>query len=225
MKICSIADIHVTQHERPNITLPEADCLTVSGDLTYDGSLDQLAAAAAWLRDQPHKYKVVIAGNHDFGLQNSKTREQAENLFRGDGITYLCDQEVTIEGLKFYGSPWQPWYHSWAFNEFRGAPIAKKWALIPTGVDVFLVHGPPFGFGDRVNNGERVGCQELLSAIDEKKPRVVCYGHIHESSGSVFTYERSMLMNCSIGYRCGYMDTAKRIPFVYEITKETLELK
>lgn len=221
MKICSVADIHVTESNRP-ANMPEADCLTVSGDLTMDGSLKQLEAAAKWLRSQPHKYKVIIAGNHDFGLENPKTREEAEALFKGDGITYLCDQEATIEGIRFYGSPWQPWFHDWAFNETRGPAIAKKWALIPTGIDVFLVHGPPAGYGDRVNSGEHVGCADMLAAIGEKKPRMVCFGHIHESSGCWYTYENSILMNCSVGYRCGYHDTAKRIPFVYEYDQGTI---
>lgn len=221
MKICSISDIHVTESSQPT-DIPEADCLTVSGDLTMDGSLKQLKLAADWIRSQPHKYKVIIAGNHDFALQSPSNREAAEALFKGDGITYLCDQEATIEGIKFYGSPWQPWFHDWAFNEQRGAAIAKKWALIPTGVDVFLVHGPPAGYGDRVTSGERVGCVDLLAAIKEKSPRVVCFGHIHEDSGSWYTYENSILINCSVGYRCGYRDLAKRIAFVYEYNNKNV---
>ena len=33
---------------------------------------------------------------------------------------YLEDQEVTVEGLRIYGSPWQPEFCDWAFNLPRG---------------------------------------------------------------------------------------------------------
>ena len=50
-----------------------------------------------------------------------------------------------MEGVKVYGSPWQPWFGGWAFNLERGPDIAAKWALIPDDTDVLLTHGPPAG--------------------------------------------------------------------------------
>jgi Icc-related predicted phosphoesterase len=88
--------------------------------------------------------------------------------------------------------------------------------MIPEGIDVLLVHGPPHGYGDTVVRGERVGCEELTRAIDKKKPKVVCFGHIHEDTG-VWKRNDSVLVNCSIGYRVGRKDVASREPFVFEI--------
>ncbi|TXH11814.1 MAG: hypothetical protein E6R04_00965, partial [Spirochaetes bacterium] len=111
MKICSVADVHITPsgraHDRPTITTPEADVLTVSGDLTIGGTIEQLIAFRQWLVAQPQKHKVVIAGNHDFCFEDRRSFE-AQTILGGNGITYLQDQETTIDGVRFYGAPWQP---------------------------------------------------------------------------------------------------------------------
>ena len=99
------------------------------------------------------------------------------------GCTYLEDSEATIGGLRFYGSPWQPWFFDWAFNLERGAPLAEKWALVPDDTDVLLTHGPPSGVLDTTSRGERVGCEELAAALRRVRPRLHVFGHIHESYG------------------------------------------
>ena len=209
-KICAVSDVHCT-----DIQTEPADILTVSGDLTYRGSLDELAQFRKWLVAQPQKYKVVIAGNHDFCLEDPKRRAIAENMLGGDGIVYLRDQLTVVEGLRIYGSPWQPWFHDWAFNLERGTEIALKWAMIPENVDILLTHGPPFGYGDRTFwTKERVGCADLLAAIDLKKPRVTCFGHIHEDAGE-WTRNGCKLINCNVGYKVGEYPTPK--PVVFEL--------
>lgn len=223
MKICSVSDVHFTQsglpHQRPPISTPDADVLTVSGDLTIRGNTNELNSFKLWLDSQPQKYKVVIAGNHDFCFQDSRQFEARAILSKrvlGEEVVYLQDEEATIEGVRFYGAPWQPWHHDWAFNLRRGKEIKEKWDLIPSNIDVLLVHGPPFGYGDRVTSGERVGCSDMLNAIDEKKPKIVCFGHIHEDTG-VWKRNSTVLVNCSMGYKVGSQDWARRKPFVFEI--------
>lgn len=192
MRLVAIADLH---SQTP--VLPEGDILTISGDLTWRGNLQELEKVCAWLKAQPHKHKVIIAGNHDWCFEN-KTKK-AEQMVADAGVTYLRDSGCEIEGLKFYGSPWQPWFHSWAFNVQRGS-LHLYWDKIPANLDVLLVHGPPFGYGDRTSRGDRVGCEELISALHQKVPKHVFYGHIHEDTGSWrFNEGETMLYNCSIG--------------------------
>ena len=69
------------------------------------------------------------------------------------GITYLEDEEVTVQGVRVFGSPWQPEFCNWAFNLERGEPCRQAWARIPTETDVLLTHGPPLGHGDRCQGG------------------------------------------------------------------------
>jgi predicted phosphohydrolase len=132
-----------------------------------------------WLRSLPHRHKVVIAGNHDFLVQEKSA--EARPLF--EGLTYLEDEEAVIDGVRIWGSPWQPWFHQWAFNLHRGADLDAKWKLIPEGIDVLVTHGPPAGMGDKCWDGRRVGCDDLLRHLGRVKPKVHLFGHIHEDRG------------------------------------------
>src|SRR5687767_10507278 len=98
--IVCISDTHL-QH---NFSIPNGDFLVHAGDLTFSGDIKEVAKAATWLRGLPHKRKVVIAGNHDWLFQKEPTL--AQTLMAG--LTYLQDEAAEIDGIKFYGSPWQP---------------------------------------------------------------------------------------------------------------------
>jgi hypothetical protein len=89
--------------------------------------------------------------------------------------------------VKIWGSPWQPEFHNWAFNLPRGEKLKEKWDMIPTDVDILVTHGPAFGKLDFVPyDGVNVGCEDLLSKIQEVKPKIHVCGHIHEGYGYVF---------------------------------------
>lgn len=188
-RLVALADTH-GYHAKLNV--PDGDVLIHAGDLTQRGTLPQLEAVADWLRALPHRHKVIIAGNHDFALQRDAANARA--LFHG--LTFLEDELATVDGLRVWGSPWQPWFHDWAFNLRRGAAIDEKWKLIPAGVDVLVTHGPPHGYGDVVWSGERVGCEDLTRHLDRVKPRLHFFGHIHEDRG-VWTRGETRIVNCS----------------------------
>ncbi|KAK5453638.1 hypothetical protein LTS15_006825 [Exophiala xenobiotica] len=53
------------------------------------------------------------------------------------------------------------------------------------GVDVMLTHGPPMGILDQtMREGESVGCEHLRRAVERCRPRMHCFGHIHEAWGA-----------------------------------------
>jgi predicted phosphohydrolase len=176
MRIVCISDTHA-RHHLSNV--PDGDILVHAGDLTSHGDLEDVESFDRWLGDLPHRHKVVICGNHDFCFQNQAERARA----RITNAIYLEDSGCEIEGLTFYGSPWQPWFGGWAFNLPRGEALAEKWAMIPVGVDVLITHGPPEGILDRTNRGDLAGCRDLLMRVWEVKPRLHVFGHIHEAAG------------------------------------------
>jgi Icc-related predicted phosphoesterase len=176
MRIVAISDTH---HQHRRLTVPPGDVLVHAGDITRHGSLEDVRDFDEFLWNLPHRHKVVIAGNHDFCFQESPAAARAL-LTRA---IYLQDETVLLDGVKFYGSPWQPWFHDWAFNLPRGAPLSEKWQKIPADTRVLITHGPPMGHGDRVHSGERVGCQDLLEAIRRIQPQLHIFGHIHEDPG------------------------------------------
>jgi calcineurin-like phosphoesterase family protein len=183
-------------HER--LAVPEGDVLVHTGDFCTSGKEHQARRFARWFEAQPHPHKIVIAGNHDRCLEIDIAL--GHQIFAG--VTYLLDQEATVAGLRFYGSPWQPEFLSWAFNLPRGEPLRAVWAKIPVGVDVLLTHGPPFGVLDRTIAGALVGCEELRMAIDRVEPRLHAFGHIHEGAGRAIE-GRTLFVNasvCTVGY-------------------------
>ncbi|HEV3440701.1 MAG TPA: metallophosphatase domain-containing protein [Gemmata sp.] len=195
MKIVCISDTHAQHHL---IEVPDGDILIHAGDITRHGSLDDVESFNRWLGTLPHRHKVVICGNHDFCFQNQPTEARA----RITNAIYLEDSGCEIEGLTFYGSPWQPWFGGWAFNLARGEALAAKWAYIPVGVDVLITHGPPEGILDKTMRGDFVGCRDLLSRVLEVKPRLHVFGHIHEAAGQL-TIEDTIFVNASAEPRVG----------------------
>lgn len=130
--------------------------------------------------------------------------ELDEILAKYPNIHYLDDSGVELFGLKIWGSPIQPWFHDWAFNRLRNTPhhdeylepyadvheyIKPHWDMIPDDTDILVTHGPPFGHGDElamkfIRDGiTRVGCVDLMNRIEEIKPKVSVFGHIHEGYG------------------------------------------
>lgn len=96
--------------------------------------------------------------------------------------------------LQIYASPWQPEFCTWAFNyprdvdRFNPSPAVAKFKApnpIPSWpqVDVMLTHGPPYGILDATKNNQAVGCEHLRRAAARCRPRLHCFGHIHEGWG------------------------------------------
>ena len=176
LTIVCISDTHGF-HDHTEV--PDGDILIHAGDLTKHGTLGDVTDFNAWLGTLPHRHKVVIAGNHDFCFQHEPELARS----RLTNCVYLEDEAATIEGIRFYGSPWQPWFFDWAFNLQRGPEIAAKWSLIPDDTDILVTHGPPLGFGDVTYRGESVGCADLLERIRVVRPKLHVCGHIHEAAG------------------------------------------
>ena len=181
MRIGLISDTH-TMHDMLNI--PEGlDMIIHAGDGSDDRepymNEPQARMFAQWFDSLYVKHKIRVDGNHDtasgVGLFNPYE-------FALDSH-YLKNDSVEIEGLKIWGSPTSPTFgYGWAYN----LDSLDRWKLcdsIPLDTDIFIIHGPPQGFGDRVNNGSSVGCYHLMEAIHRIKPKLVVSGHIHEDSG------------------------------------------
>ena len=191
MRLIFISDTH-NLHDQ--IELPEGDILLHCGDFSGRGRFHEVESFMKWYGAQPHRYKVLIAGNHDF------LAERDPEIFRSlipENVIYLEDSGVEIDGIHIWGSPIQPCFFDWAFNRQRGADIRKHWALIPENTDVLITHGPPYGILDRVASDNRpVGCRDLLHRINELPLKVAAFGHIHEGYG-VLEDAGKMFINAS----------------------------
>ena len=133
MRIVAVADTHLFHADLG--LLPEGDVLIHAGDLLRGGRLAELRQAMPWLLAQPHRHKLFVAGNHDWCF--ARDPELACEIL-STGIVYRQDSETVIDGVRFWGSPWQPEYNDWAFNLPRGEALAQRWDLIPAGIDILI---------------------------------------------------------------------------------------
>jgi len=203
LRIVCISDTHGRHNE---MDIPYGDILLHAGDFTMKGTIPEIVNFSEFFKNQPHKHKIVIAGNHDFLFQDQPEIAQTllwVGLEDNYGVTYLQDSSTMVEGLLIWGAPWQPWFHDWAFNLERGHELKSKWSLIPDDTDILITHGPPAHALDRCTQGnERVGCVDLMDRIKEVKPKLHLFGHIHEDYGMV-QREHTMFVNacnCNLQY-------------------------
>jgi Icc-related predicted phosphoesterase len=192
LKFIAISDTH-GQHY--SLTLPKADAIIHAGDLTMKGDKSEVTDFLFWFHQLHYKYKIFIAGNHDFYFEKNSAEEIKKMI--PEGVFYLNDSGIEIEGIHIWGSPVTPWFYNWAFNRHRGDAIKKHWDMVPPGTDLLVTHGPAYNTLDTNTRGESIGCQELLNKILDIKPKVHVCGHIHESFGSMTKYNVKII-NASI---------------------------
>ena len=222
--------------------LPEGDLLIHCGDFTGVGTKSEVENFIEWLLKIRHMFTygiVFIAGNHDrsfdskymyefedydlFDMHQEPSKPFWLNAMISDarlkdkGIYYLENSSIDINGLKIWGSPVTPWFYGdrWAFNKHRGEDIREVWRNILATTDILVTHGPPSYKLDHVPyKDEYVGCEDLYYAIQKVKPKINCFGHIHEDGGK-FTFDAdTMYINASI---CNHSYEAVNKPIVVEI--------
>ena len=198
-KVLCISDTHGKHSQIPLEWLEDADIIIHAGDISNVGGLTEIEYFCEWFSSlSQYKHKIFIAGNHDFGFE--KIPVHATRVVREyPNITYLEDSMVEVEGLKIYGTPWQPEFLNWAFNVKRGSDLAKKWSEVPSNVDILITHGPAYGMVDWVEprknhggefrkfiDGGNVGCEDLLDAVTTRiRPKYLISGHIHCAYGEM----------------------------------------
>lgn len=177
MKIIATSDLHGTLPP-----IPECDLLIIAGDITFDhrSGRDLIfldSYVRSWLDGLPAGEVVFTPGNHDFAFQNGSYGRITPLRWH-----LLIDQEVTIGGLRIYGTPWTPTFFNWAFMK-DDADLAQVFNRIPEGLDILISHGPPYGKCDRAMSSIRAGSKALLERLHIVQPRVMFCGHIHEGYG------------------------------------------
>ncbi|KAL8938253.1 MAG: hypothetical protein Q9216_003993 [Gyalolechia sp. 2 TL-2023] len=206
-----VSDTHGMEFGPEEKVLKIADVAIHCGDLTEESKLEEFRACIRLLRDMQASLKLVIAGNHDFTLDTPAFKKKVDEIkppldpelvrkVYGDygearqmleeakaaGIIFL--EEGTHQfslnngaALTVYASPWTP---SFGDCGFRYPPDEGHEFSIPEGVDVVITHGPPKGIMDYTDDRKRAGCPNLFSAIARARPRLACFGHIHEGWGA-----------------------------------------
>ena len=200
MKIVIISDTHLLIQEE--VPIPVGDILVHCGDCLNSGNFTELPRFLKWFSQLNFRYKILVPGNHDFCFDDEyRDYSKIEFLKMNSGMRsafLLIDNAVEIEGVKFYGSPWQGSLPNWAC--YRDKKFRKlAWSAIPEGLDFLITHVPPFGILDKAyhwtgsgylkTQKEHSGSKLLKKHVLRTKPKYHVFGHIHESAGLYKTPE------------------------------------
>lgn len=202
-----LSDTHGLDSLPDSITRQHADVAIHCGDLTDESKIDEYKASIRLLQAVHAPLKLAIPGNHDFTMdipvferkvadacppldpllieQSYGYFGEAKELFRDTGITFLDEGTRVFRlengaALKVYSSPYTPALNHWGF---RYHPDHDHTFFI-NGADVAITHGPPRGILDNTHTGEQAGCPFLFEAVARHRPRMHCFGHIHEGWGA-----------------------------------------
>lgn len=192
LKILHISDTHGFHNQFSPYTWDNVDVVVHSGDCSNVMSPylneHEVRNFIEWYKHVPVQYKIYVAGNHDTSIERRCVTKQD---FTDNGIIYLENEEVVIEGVKFYGSPITPTFGAWAFMKKR-EKTHEVWQMIPDDTDVLIVHGPPKGIRDlsydRNGNLEFCGDESLVKRCRKLGDtlQLVCFGHIHNMEGVLY---------------------------------------
>lgn len=214
MRLVIISDTH---SNRVADLIPKGDVLIHCGDLTISGSVPEINAVALDLGKCEHPLKLIIPGNHDFLFEHSP--RLARDIL-GPDFEVLIDQEYVVNGIKFYGSPHQPVFFDWAFNQ-EPEDLERYWSLIPDDTDILITHGPAKHRLDWVPRGQFVGCEHLEARIEQlHNLKLHCFGHIHYGYGWEF-HKNRLYVNAAL---CDHKNWIANDPIVIDIDDVTKEV-
>lgn len=198
MIIDAISDLHGYYPK-----LPGGDLLIIAGDLTARDVGPDYLKFFTWIAKANYRKKIVVAGNHDMMIQESRKFIDAIIDFE-----YLQDSGTEFEGVKIWGSPWTKTFKGinplcTAFTLVSDSELDEKWQRIPEDTDILITHCPPYGICDLIRNRhgigdicEHVGSDGLYCQIHRIQPALHFFGHIHEGRGDDMIH-RTGCFNCS----------------------------
>ena len=183
MKILHISDTHGKHQILKD--LPNADVIVHTGDITEDGTEEEVKDFIEWFSGLSYAHKIFIAGNHDNCLYGANIEGLPDN------VHYLCNDGITIDGIKFYGVP------MFLHDDLDGN-LPELFGRIPDDTDVLLTHQPPLGILDE-QDGINYGDYTLFKRVMDVRPKCHLFGHLHHTEKTQEVFRRVRFSNAAGG--------------------------
>jgi Icc-related predicted phosphoesterase len=173
VRLLAFSDVHrdLDQARRLAEQARDVDAVVAAGDFaSVHNGLEQLIDVLVAIETPT----VLVPGNNETeaALRAACEGWSAARVLHGEG--------TEVGGVPFFGLgggiPVTPW--DWSFD-LTEEEAAEKLAPCPDGA-VLVVHSPPKG---HVDGNRHLGSEAILRTIEEKQPRLVLCGHIHEAAG------------------------------------------
>lgn len=179
MKILHISDTHGKHQILKD--LPEADFIVHTGDITEDGTEEEVKDFIEWFGQLSYKHKIFIAGNHDNCLYGANIEGLPDN------VHYLCNDGITIDGIKFFGVPM-------FLQDDLDGNFPELFGRIPADTKVLLTHQPPLGILDE-QDGINYGDHTLYKRVIDVRPKYHLFGHLHNTEKTQEVFRRVRFSN------------------------------
>jgi uncharacterized protein len=187
VKLLAFSDLHRDRDAARRIVdrAADADVVIGAGDFAswrigLAGVIDELRAIA--------RPTLLVPGNNesDTALWRACAGWESASVLHGD--------RTAIGGVEFFGlgAGIPPTPLPWSFD-MREEEAVGRLDSCPAGA-VLIVHSPPKGHVDRAF-GKNLGSTAILRAIEEKKPRLVLCGHVHQCQGQESVVGPSRVVN------------------------------
>jgi Icc-related predicted phosphoesterase len=177
MKLLLSSDLHGRESACVSLVAMarDVDWVLIAGDLCnmrhgLERCIDMLRAI-----DRP---TILVPGNaeSDDELRQACASWESSIVLHGNG--------TEIDGIPIYGIgggiPVTP-FGAWSFD-LTEQDARERLEALPHDA-VLVSHSPPKGTVDMSSAGQHLGSSSLRQAVEEKQPRLVVCGHIHESAG------------------------------------------
>ena len=179
MKFLLCSDLHANEkaaRARVDQAVDEkADFLVCAGDLGV-------------MRERYEETTRIVAsfpGETVLVPGNGESYEELAGVCDGlEKTTLLHGTGAVIADLPFWGLgggvPVTP-FGDWSYD-FTEEEAGKMLADCPNGA-VLVSHSPPLGILDETSSGFSAGSQAVLDVLQERRPRLLVCGHIHDCGG------------------------------------------
>lgn len=170
--------------------------LVIAGnhDLSLDGKYWQSHLYKGDEGDDPEDDDDPMEHSHALKIMRGPLSAEAGVTYLEEGVHHFALKN----GAKFsvYASPYTPEFGDWAFSYKRNEDRFSRPEQVAKGcvstmehpipsfpdIDIIMTHGPPKDIMDKCAQGHQ-GCENLLRAVRRARPRLHCFGHIHEGYG------------------------------------------
>lgn len=192
MNIIAFSDSHGLQTKKIKneinnaINKNKCDILICAGD--FSSNEKNFIIFLEWFSSFKCK-KILIAGNHEKILDQNFNKKENINflkyLMKSYDINYLENESIIINGIKFFGSPYSPYFTNMAFMK-DDIELDEIWNKIDKDTDILITHTPCYGILDKSVNNINCGSLSLLETLSMlKKLKIHIFGHIHFSYGYI----------------------------------------
>jgi len=165
----------------------QADIVVGAGD--FGALRHSLNRTINWLKEID-KPTVLVPGNAEScdELQEAISVWPSALVLHGNGRKL---QDIQFYGLGG-GVPVTP-FGSWSYD-FTEEQASELLLDCPDNA-VLVSHSPPYGILDVSSRGHHLGSHAVRRLIENKAPRLVVCGHIHESGGRIDKLGETVVVN------------------------------